>query len=131
MKSKITLSPEQMAELSVMGLDCSDASLCWVATHANKEFTLETRPKGSYLLKTNLVLRYQYAYTLEDIINKLPSTIDGYDLWITKRSVRYADEFTSDSLKCFWDNTVPMIDSAFNMLKWVHEKYPDKIKFLE
>lgn len=131
MKSKIVLSPEQMQELSLMNLDCSDASMCWVANKINNEFTLETRSRGSYLLKTNLLLRYQYAYTLEDIINKLPSTIDGYDLRVTKNDVRYADGYTVDSLKCFWDNSVHIIDNAFNMLKWVHEKYPDRIKFLE
>lgn len=131
MKSKITLSPEQMSELSVMGLDCSDASLCWVVNKVDPNYRLETRERGSYLLKTNLVLRYQYAYTLEDIINKLPSTIDGYDLRITKNDVRYADGYTADSLKCLWDNSVPIIDNAFNMLKWVYEKYPDRIKFLE
>lgn len=128
MKSKIVLSPEQMAELSVMGLDCSDASLCWVISKIDPEYRLETRDRGSYLLKTHLILRYQYAYTLEDILNKLPTYIDSADGWvlrITKRSVRYADGYSTDSLKdCYGDC---MIDNAFEMLKWVYEKYPNEI----
>lgn len=131
MKSKIVLSPEQMQELSVVHLDCSDASLCWVASFVDKKYKIENRSHGSYLVNNNLAYRYQYAYTLEDIINKLPSSIEGYDLCITKRSVRYADEYTADSLKCFWSESSSMIDNAFEMLKWVYEKYPDKIKFLE
>lgn len=132
MKSKITLSPEQMKELTIMGMDTSDASMCWVEDFVDNGYNIETRPRGSYMVKHNLVRRFQYAYTLEDIINKLPIYINGENGWklnMSKYSIKYIDSSSRQCMKTCWGQ--PLIDNVFEMLKWVYENYPDEIKFLE
>lgn len=124
----IALSPEQMTELTLMGMDTSDASMCWVKPKTTGEFELTTRDRGSYLVNHNLLVEYRYAYLLSDIICKLPTYIGGeygFQLVINPECVAYKDvdgicppevEFTGELIEC-----------AFEVLKWVWKTLPHNV----
>lgn len=143
MKPQIALSPEQMHELQSLGLDCSDASMAWInlGSTYNNMLVLATQ--------TNEIMQWYEgatslspAYTLEDILMKLPNTLEVgcsdssdtmyYDLAIFPHwnsglwCIKYKDRFgdlksvtAKDIMKC-----------AFEMFKWAIKEYPDKIKRL-
>lgn len=150
MKPQIALSPSQMAELKSLGLDCSDASMCWITTRVN-DTRLALRPDASRLLDEHLLLKLQYAYTSEDILMKLPALIDGAFLTIQKidkRASLLQDEITWGIayMTCEYDSkdtlsthstgarkvvmTNSLITGLFEMLKWVLRNHPNKIKRL-
>lgn len=139
MKPQIALSPDQMHELQSPGLDCSDASMAWITTRVN-DTRLALRPEATRLLDEHLLLKLEYAYTLEDILMKLPNTLEVgcsdssdtryYDLAIFPHwnsglwCIKYKDRFgdlksvtAKDIMKC-----------AFEMFKWAIKNHPDKIK---
>lgn len=138
MKPQIALSIAQMQELRSLGMDCSDASMCWVTPLSTKEPRLALRPEGSHLVKHKLLLELNYAYTLEDVLMKLPPSFEineeddifQYDLGIFPHwrselwCVKYKGHF--GDLKVI--NARDLIKCAFEMLKWVLRTYPDKIK---
>lgn len=106
MKPQIALSPSEMAELKSLGLDCSDASMCWVAYTDEHAPTLEV----NQFANLDYVEKYTPAYTLEDMLIKLINF-----------GVRY--EMKEDN--------EPPLQSAFELLKWATEHIPDKIKKIE
>lgn len=140
MKPQIALTPDQMAELKTLGLDCSDASMAW-------KIKGEAKPRLMVAInffeevKQNIhTFGYTPAYTLEDILMKLPNTLEVvtpdfssiiyYDLvifphwksgsWRIKYKNRLGDlksVTAKDIIKC-----------AFEMLKWVLKNHPYKIK---
>lgn len=147
---KTTLTPDQMRELQSLGLDCSDASMAWITTRVN-DTRLALRPEASRLFDEHLLLKLECAYTLEDILMKLPPLIDGALLTIQK----------IDKKACLWQNKVTwgiaymtceydsentlsthstgarkvvltndLITGLVDMLKWVLQNHPDKIKRL-
>ena len=78
MKSKQVLSIDQMKHLRELGLDTSDASMHWqflptVESFFNGVLALEERPT---LFVSQPNMKHEYpAYTLQDILDKLPSYI--------------------------------------------------------
>ena len=122
MKPQIALTPDQMHELQSLGLDCSDASMCWITTKVN-DTRLALRPEASRLLDEHLLLKLEYAYTLEDILRKFFMKID----WVPRvnksmkwQSCRFGKYFYADT----------PLDAAFAMLKYAIKERPDKIKRL-
>lgn len=134
MKPQIALTPDQMHELQSLGLDCSDASMRWI------NGVLVADCNCSVMTALRAVYAPIPAYTLEDILMKLPNTLEVgcpdssdtiyYDLvifphwksglWCTKYKDRFGDlksVTAKDIMKC-----------VFEMLKWVLKTHPDKIK---
>ena len=116
---KQTLTPEQMRHLKELGLNTSNASMCWLSyneinTALPRNFHLPTSDKDHEICD---------AYTLADIIEMLPKkimvgklkyeisiyTIDG------KWAVDYCSEKDADiqSLVC-----EELIDAAYSRLCW-------------
>ncbi len=145
MKPQIALTPDQMHELQSLGLDCSDASMCWCQEPNGDEYRLFIHDEYCY---EAACLNPVPAYTLEDIISKLdadityndviankPHTFAGQPVEITPWECSYsrlvggfaALERTLCCGLC-WGKT-PM-EAAFNALKEVQECFPDKIKKL-
>lgn len=131
MKPQIALTPDLVHELQSLGLDCSDASMAWINLGGtyNNMLVLATQ--------TNEVMQWYEgatylspAYTLEDILMKLPKYLYGEDGWkliVTKSEVSYWHNAT-DCLHDCWGYT--HMQNAFEMLKWVLKNHPDKIKKL-
>ena len=120
---KLVLSVEQMKELEMLGIDTSDASLYYYPY------------QNTYILGIRFEDKFDSlkvpAYTLEDIIEKLPSNIpeesyDGYcsgssSLVITKKYTGYQSWHLDDHFVIKFEESM-LIDSAFKMLKWCKER---------
>lgn len=146
MKPQIALSPEQMAELKSLGMDCSDASMVW-KWKGETEPRLHVNTLFDDIRKDYERFGYTPTYTLEDIIFKLeanityndvianqPDTFAGQPVEITPWECSYDKLVGLTSLErtlccgLCWGKT-PM-EAAFNALKEVQECFPDKIKKL-
>ena len=87
MKSKQVLSIEQMNHLQELGLDTSDASMCWCRAISYKSATWELEIY-EYVINQKLDSNFWETtptYTLQDILDKLPESIQIYDLYIFKK----------------------------------------------
>lgn len=133
--SKQVLDISQMRHLKELGLDTSKASMhYWIIT--NGEYSQEV---GEYVFSEEptctILMLYPYeftndaairrvedvpTFTLQDIIDLLPSTIEGCELEIHKVSVCYFD-YESSRLLIYKVNQ-SLIDAAYEMLCWCVEK---------
>lgn len=131
MKPQIALSPEQMKELKSLGLDCSDASMCWCKEPNENKYRLFIHDEYCY---EAACLKPIPAYTLEDILIKLREIFPRYEIKSNMSDYFYIISYpTTDrcgSFKSHASLNNPM-QSAFEMLKWVLKNHPDKIKKLE
>lgn len=126
MKSKQVLSIEQMKHLQELGLDTSDASMYWVRrSHGSR---IDDESKGEWFLslqKEFMVcgfLSYEIlpAFTLQDIINLLPTSINWKPLIIVGNSIMYSagyGEGYHHPMKIFKEES--LLESAYIMLCWV------------
>lgn len=127
MKSKQVLSIDQMKHLRELGLNTSDASMHWqflptVEFFFNGVLALEERPT---LFVSQPNMKHEYpAYTLQDILDKLPSYItyndEEYQLQILPPCIcyRYVN-YTFDDLD--YKNNVDILENAYKILCWVIE----------
>ena len=114
------LSIEQMQHLQELGVDISDASMCWVA--GGNTFTDEEEWNlcipNRYLLPYNIP-----TYTIGDLIEKLPKTIEIYHLMIdwNLMKIEYTDEFFIETVfkEVFIINDKPLINTLYDCLCWV------------
>ena len=130
MKSKQVLSIEQMKQLQELGIDTSDASMCYCCFYGNikEEWELEIYEDVINQKRDSTFWEIVPTYTFQDIIELLPKeiktvtdtyylTISTYDcdVWSIYYSMSdefdYYKEFKSDSL----------IDAAYEMLCWCIE----------
>lgn len=127
MKSKQVLSIDQMKHLRELGLDTSDASMHWqflptVESFSNGVLALEEKPT---LFVSQPNMKHEYpAYTLQDILDKLPSYVtyndEEYQLQILPPCMcyRYVN-YTFDDL--VYRNNVDILENAYRMLCWCIE----------
>lgn len=82
MKSKQVLSIEQMKHLQELGLDTSDASMCWCCFLGNieEEWELEIYENVLNQKRDSTFWETLPTYTLQDILDKLPESVQVYDL---------------------------------------------------
>lgn len=119
MKSKQVLSIEQMKHLQELGLDTSDASMCleWKATYEDDMVV------NSLDADTNYDCYYP-TYTLQDILDKLPESVQVYDLYIFKKVglwwLKYVDVTNNGTVHL--EKMPRLIDAAYYMLCWCIEK---------
>lgn len=126
------LSIEQMKHLQELGVDTSDASMCWVAG----EDTSTDEGEWYLTIPNNFLLPYNIpTYTIGDLIEKLPKEINscyegnlvietgersGY-WWAMYRSVwgeRESEYFESKSL----------LIVLYNVLCWVAENHKELLE---
>lgn len=118
MKSKQVLSIEQMKHLQELGLDTSDASMCleWKAAYEDDMVV------NSLDADTNYDCYYP-TYTLQDILDKLPESIQIYDLYIFKQASLWVFKYIDVEDETLHSETMPrLIDAAYYMLCWCIEK---------
>lgn len=125
MKGK-ALSIEQMEVLHDLGLETSDASMHWQYLPTsdaiiNGTDELEEEP---YLFISQPKMKYEYpAYTLQDIIDHLPTSINWKPLIIVGNSIMYSagyGEGYDHPMKIF--NEESLLESAYKMLLWIIEQ---------
>lgn len=130
MKSKLVLSVEQMKHLQELGLNTSDASMCYCCFYGNKkeEWELEIYEDVINQKRDSTFWEIVPTYTLQDILNKLPHYINLVPseqilfAWMIERdTISYRNvENVYECIKQF-TNTC-FIDAAYEMLCWCIEK---------
>ncbi len=127
MKSKQVLSIEQMKHLQELGLDTSDASMHWqylptADAIINGTDEIEEEP---CLFVSQPNMKHEYpAYTLQDILDKLPQYIHPFAskrmkfTWVLEKdTIAYRNvEHFYDCFKYFTDYS--LINAAYDMLCW-------------
>lgn len=126
MNLKQVLSIEQMNHLQELGLDKSDASMHWqflptADSIINGTDEIEEAP---CLFVSQPNIRHEYpAFTLQDILDKLPCFIDTYVLTLQKLArtgtCMYMEPYSCSILILKEDKE--LIDAAYEMLCWCIE----------
>lgn len=116
--SKQVLSIEQMNHLQELGLDKSDASMCFEWNESDVDNMVVTSPDAN----TNYDY-YHETYTLQDILGKLPCFIDTYVLTLQKLArtgtCLYMEPYSRSILILKEDKE--FIDATYEMLCWCIE----------
>lgn len=116
---KIALSIKQMNHLRKLGLDTSDASLCWTQDPNGEIWRLGIHDEFCY---ESSYMNPVPAYTLHDILDKLPESIGAFDLYMRKICSHYVIGY------CFGNETKEscmeknIIDAAYELLVWCIEE---------
>ena len=126
--SKQCLDVQQMQHLQELGLDTSNASMCWIKnTEGNRYLSVH----DEYCYEANF-MNPILIYTLQDVLDMLPDFINEYSLIIDIAfgTIRYDNLKWKDSpiLKetYFNDEDKYLIDVAYELLVWCIEN-----KFIE
>lgn len=119
---KQVLSIEQMQHLKRLGLDTSDATMCWIKTPKGRDVAFN----DDWIDRRESLLDPIPAYTLQDTLEKLPNRIeiedDEFDLNI---------RFYNNSVCMFYSSNVTirayffkstLFESAYKMLCWCIEQ---------
>ena len=122
------LSIEQMKHLQELGVDTSDASMCWVAG----EDTSTDEGEWNLCIPNHFLLPYNIpTYTIGDLIEKLPKSIDlgfgEYDLELSTKGeyveIQYENDY-DDYTPFFCANLSP-IESLYRILCWLAENHKE------
>lgn len=106
------LSREQMAHLKELGVDTSDASMYWIRAERMEGFrkhNLIDNDLGKWRLSLSRKLivpaawkvEYIPTYTIGDLINKLPSNIDGCGF---KATIEKSPNYNYPKTEVVYDN---------------------------
>ena len=123
------LSIEQMKHLQELGVDTSDASMCWVAG----EDTFTDEEEWNLCIPNHFILPYNIpTYTIGDLIEKLPKTIGIYHLMIdwNLMQIEYTNWSWQESVfrECFTLNDKPLINTLYDCLCWVAENHKELLE---
>ena len=123
------LSIEQMKHLQELGVDTSDASMCWVAG----EDTFTDEEEWNLCIPNHFLLPYNIpTYTTGDLIEKLPKTIGIYHLMIdwNLMQIEYTNWSWQESVfrECFTLNDKPLINTLYDCLCWVSENHKELLE---
>ena len=127
MKSKQVLDVQQMQHLQELGLDTSNASMCWIKTPNGRDLTFN----DEWMNLEESILDPVPAYTLHDVLDALPIEIKYKDkrCWLC---IELADEM----IGYYYENArfehrwvyyevvmidESLIDAAYRLLIWVIE----------
>ena len=123
------LNIEQMKHLQELGVDTSDASMCWVAG----EDTFTDEEEWNLCIPNHFLLPYNIpTYTTGALIEKLPKTIGIYHLMIdwNLMQIEYTNWSWQESVfrECFTLNDKPLINTLYDCLCWVAEKHKELLE---
>ena len=126
---KQALSIEQMNHLRKLGLDTSDASLCWTQDPNGEIYSLGIHDEFCY---ESSYMNPVPAYTLQDILNKLPEEINverrRYWLCIDmadERMFYFTDDFQMPGASLwntYFRDGKTLLDAAYEMLVLLNGK---------
>ena len=126
--AKQTLSIEQMQHLQELGLDTSNASMCWIKTPNGRDLTFN----DEWMNLEESILDPVLAYTLQDVLDALPKYYHIANIGWTKLSIRvhttkeweigyvYTDELVKYAYKCRILGK-ELIDAAYELFCWCVE----------
>ena len=117
--SKQVLSIEQMRLLEKMGMDTSDASMCWIKTPKDRQLAFN----DGWTERKESLLDPIPAYTLQDVLDKLPKQIGFeyiYDLCILPESISYTQFVGGEMNDKMYEIPINgnLLDAAYEMLCW-------------
>ena len=116
------LSIEQMKHLQELGVDTSDASMCWVAGEDADEVEWNLIIPNNFLLPYNIP-----TYTIGDLIEKLPKHFYIKEAQISMVAINGSGAFQ------VWYDKVPkssksdgtIKNALYKLLCWVAEKHKE------
>ena len=126
--AKQTLSIEQMQHLQELGLDTSNASMCWIKTPNGRGLTFN----DEWVNFEESILDHVLAYTLQDVLDALPNYYHIANIGWTKLSIRvhttkeweigyvYTDELSKYAYGCRILGK-ELIDAAYELFCWCVE----------
>ena len=124
------LSREQMKHLQELGVDTSDASMCWVADNE-----WESEEDWHVTIPNNFLMPYNTipTYTIGDLIQKLPKYIDGSCLLIEfcASDLGYGDWdcgelYGINAQQKFNDKSLK--EALYDLLCWVAENHKELLE---
>ena len=115
------LSREQMKHLQELGVDTSDASMCWLRYDADGEakyYVSSNRSKGASCP----------TYTIGDLIEKLPIEINSFyrEIVIVRNYVGAG--YLIDNLSPISFSDLSLLESLYNLLCWVAENHKELLE---
>ena len=118
------LSREQMKHLQELGVDTSDASMCWVAG----EDTSTDEEEWNLIIPNNFLMPYNIpTYTIGDLIEKLPKHFYIKEAQISMVAINGSGAFQVwyDKVpkSCKSDGTIK--NALYKLLCWVAEKHKE------
>ena len=131
------LSREQMKHLQELGVDTSDASMAYYNISRDVQYNEWTLGiANSYIAKTMIVMGHtemEPAYTIGDLIEKLPKNIDGSNLLIEfcASDLGYGDWdcgelYGINAQQKFNDKSLK--EALYDLLCWVAEKHKELLE---
>ena len=124
------LSREQMKHLQELGVDTSDASMCWVAG----EDTSTDEGEWYLTIPNNFLLPYNIpTYTIGDLLEKLPKSDNSGDLLIEYRNSElgygvwdWGELYGINAEQNFKDK--PLKNALYDLLCWVAENHKELLE---
>ena len=121
------LSREQMKYLQELGVDTSDASMCWVAG----EDTSTDEEEWNLCIPNNFLMPYNIpTYTIGDLLEKLPKSDNSGDLLIEYRNSElgygvwdWGELYGINAEQNFKDK--PLKNALYDLLCWVAENHKE------
>ena len=126
------LSRKQMAHLRELGIDTSDASLCWRWSNEGGGWVLGFMNPLLQEISNPPHREGPFpAYTIGDLIEKLPKSIDlgfgEYDLELSIKGeyveVQYENDY--DDYTPFFCANLSLIESLYRILCWLAENHKE------
>ena len=121
------LSREQMKHLQELGIDTSDASMCWVAG----EDTSTDEEEWNLIIPNNFLMPYNIpTYTIGDLIEKLPKHFYIKEAQISMVAINGSGAFQVwyDKVpkSCKSDGTIK--NALYKLLCWVAENHKELLE---
>lgn len=126
MKSKQVLSIDQMKHLRELGLDTSDASMCWcyALSYKNAKWELEIYEDVINQKRDSIFWEIIPTYTLQDILDKLPPVIKKYfclSIRVSEYKKMWHVEYEGAGCILSYFHLKNLIDAAYEMFCWCVE----------
>ena len=123
--SKQVLDRNQMERLCELGIDTTQATMCWIKRHDDDGTSKDILCMHDEFCYEFSSFDPEPAFTLQDIIHKLPKQINGAELFINFCSDYVSYDKVSNRVKvevykCIMGKTCT-IDAAYEMLCWCIE----------
>ena len=119
------LSIEQMKHLQELGVDTSDASMCWLDFEDNEP--MEVAVFVPQIMLGYATCKIYPTYTTGDLIEKLPKRIGVYYLLIDGDEIKYIRQETL--FRSYFDfKDKSLVNALYSCLCWVAENHKELLE---